>query len=64
MSKANLEELWFEQDENQQNMAIRLDWDNDRHSRVALNDITPEHILHGLYRLIELIRADIESKEI
>lgn len=42
-----LKEIWIEQG-NGRERAIRLDWDNDQHQRIEIEDDSPKAVAHAL----------------
>ena len=56
-----LKNIWLEKDYDQiKNVAIRIDWNNDRHHCITLNDETPESIIIALKYALKLLIQDKE----
>lgn len=43
---AKLKKIWIEHNSNQ-NPAIRIDWDNDRHQRIEIYGSKPFHLINA-----------------
>ena len=54
---AKLEKIWIEHDDGEKR-AIRIDWDNDRHQRVVIQDVTPQEVGHALKEAVGIVIAD------
>lgn len=61
MAMANINKIWIETYHDAP-MAIRLDWDNDRHHRVE-TDGSSKGMIRALHELTELVAYE-ESKEL
>lgn len=43
---------------------LQLDWDNDRHQSVGIEDRSPESVLLGLHRLGSVVGKDLRDGKI
>jgi len=60
---AKVKEIWIEHDFGEKR-AIRIDWDNDRHQRIVIEDGTPESVARALERAGSLVNAERVHGEI
>ena len=60
MTKLN--RIWIERDLSETtkdtNIAIRIDWDNDRHQRIVIKDDTPSGVSMALEEAVALVNAE------
>jgi hypothetical protein len=54
---ARLKKIWIEHDFGQKR-AIRIDWKNDRHQRVEIEDDSPEAVSRALRTAAELLKTE------
>ena len=64
---AKLKNIWLEKQELGDSLNfynIRLDWDNDRHQALKIENLNPISVYNSLIDAANLIRQEIENEEI
>lgn len=60
---AELKSLWVEKDGDSP-VAIRIDWDNERHQRIPVYGLSPEFVIVTLRRAVDEVERDLRSGNI